>query len=220
MTGLVYAPVIVAGKVVGTLNLGRAADAASFTPAELQDAGELAALLGSIIAGLWQRSSIERELSLMRTALDLMTEAVVISDVQQASRYSNRAARSVLVALPPDGPSLDEALMEMQMRDRTHDDGDGLVQRTVAVGTEDAFVAFLRSGTRSDELPEWLHTLLTPRELEVVGLAVKGLRDAEIATRLNLSVHTVKGYLREVFKKTGARSRVELARIAADTTQA
>ena len=130
--------------------------------------------------------------------------------------FANRAALDVLAGQPADAPSLDEALIELQSRVRPQEQGGGLVQRTISLGAEEAFVAFLRPGGRRDELPDWLHRTLTPREIDVVVLVVTGLRDAEIAQRLNLSVHTVKGYLREVFKKTGARSRVELARMTVD----
>ena len=52
--------------------------------------------------------------------------------------------------------------------------------------------------------------LLTRREQDVVGLAVNGLTNREIATRLGLSGHTVKNYMFDIFEKLGISSRVEL----------
>ena len=52
---------------------------------------------------------------------------------------------------------------------------------------------------------------LSPRELDVVKLAAKGLTNAEIATRLFISVGTVKTHLGSVQTKLGARNRVEIA---------
>jgi DNA-binding NarL/FixJ family response regulator len=52
---------------------------------------------------------------------------------------------------------------------------------------------------------------LSPRELEVVKLAAKGLTNAEIAGRLFISVGTVKTHLGSVQSKLGARNRVEIA---------
>jgi DNA-binding NarL/FixJ family response regulator len=52
---------------------------------------------------------------------------------------------------------------------------------------------------------------LSPRELDVVKLAAKGLTNAEIAAQLFISVGTVKTHLGSVQTKLGARNRVEIA---------
>ena len=51
---------------------------------------------------------------------------------------------------------------------------------------------------------------LSAREQDVTILVCKGLADAEIATRLNLSVATVRSYLQHVFLKTHVRNRKQL----------
>jgi DNA-binding CsgD family transcriptional regulator len=51
---------------------------------------------------------------------------------------------------------------------------------------------------------------LTPRQREVVGLAASGLRHAEIAAELAVSVHQVRRLLREARERTGARTSQEL----------
>jgi DNA-binding NarL/FixJ family response regulator len=52
--------------------------------------------------------------------------------------------------------------------------------------------------------------LLTPRERDVVRLVAEGIRNQDIALKLNLSEHTVRNYLIRVFDKLGISSRVEL----------
>jgi DNA-binding NarL/FixJ family response regulator len=52
---------------------------------------------------------------------------------------------------------------------------------------------------------------LSPRELDVVKLAARGLTNAEIATQLFISVGTVKTHLGSVQTKLGLRNRVETA---------
>jgi len=52
---------------------------------------------------------------------------------------------------------------------------------------------------------------LSPRELDVVKLAAKGLTNAEIAAKLFISIGTVKTHLGSVQTKLGARNRVEIA---------
>jgi DNA-binding NarL/FixJ family response regulator len=55
---------------------------------------------------------------------------------------------------------------------------------------------------------------LSPRELEIVQLVVAGYSNREIAARCSLSPDTVKHHVSNIFDKTGASSRVELARLA------
>lgn len=53
-------------------------------------------------------------------------------------------------------------------------------------------------------------TLLTPRERDVVRLVAEGMRNQEIAAKLNLREHTVRNYLFRIFDKLGISNRVEL----------
>jgi DNA-binding CsgD family transcriptional regulator len=53
------------------------------------------------------------------------------------------------------------------------------------------------------------HGALSPRELEVLEMASLGLRNAEIAQRLGLSVHAIKFHLAAVYRKLGVTNRTE-----------
>lgn len=52
---------------------------------------------------------------------------------------------------------------------------------------------------------------LTEREVEVLRLIGRGLRNAEVATELDIAVSTVAGYVKEVYRKLGISSRAEAA---------
>lgn len=52
---------------------------------------------------------------------------------------------------------------------------------------------------------------LTDRELDVLGLVTRGLRNKEIATELGISENTVKFHLRNILEKLHAGSRTEVA---------
>ena len=52
-------------------------------------------------------------------------------------------------------------------------------------------------------------TDLTAREIEILSLASSGLNNQEIAMNLELSVSTVKGHMRSVFRKLQAESRMQ-----------
>ena len=53
--------------------------------------------------------------------------------------------------------------------------------------------------------------LLTPREREILQLTAQGLGNGDVARRLHLSVRTVETHVRNILKKLGLKSRVELA---------
>lgn len=54
-----------------------------------------------------------------------------------------------------------------------------------------------------------LLTLLSKRESEVLNLLASGLRNGEIADRLNVSIETVKSHIRSIYQKLGVRNRSE-----------
>jgi DNA-binding CsgD family transcriptional regulator len=55
---------------------------------------------------------------------------------------------------------------------------------------------------------------LTGRELEITRLVVDRMTNSQIASELFLSPKTVETHLRNIFRKVGVASRVELARAA------
>jgi predicted ATPase/DNA-binding CsgD family transcriptional regulator len=55
---------------------------------------------------------------------------------------------------------------------------------------------------------------LSRREQELLALVAQGLTDAEIATRLYISVNTVRSHLERIREKTGSRRRADLTRLA------
>ena len=58
--------------------------------------------------------------------------------------------------------------------------------------------------------------VLTDREVEIVRMVSKGLRNKAIAGALELSEGTVKVHLHNIFKKLNLQNRVELVRYAQD----
>lgn len=53
--------------------------------------------------------------------------------------------------------------------------------------------------------------LLTPRQREVCRLVARGLTNAQVGTRLQVSERTVRKHLEDVFARTGCVSRTEVA---------
>jgi DNA-binding CsgD family transcriptional regulator len=60
---------------------------------------------------------------------------------------------------------------------------------------------------------------LTETERAISGLVSQGLSNQQVAQQMYLSVHTVAAHLRQIFRKLGIRSRVELTRLAIEDGQ-
>jgi DNA-binding CsgD family transcriptional regulator len=103
----------------------------------------------------------------------------------------------------------------------THLDGALLLYSTAGAERDLARVRRLlrkrgvrRTSGRPRSSSEWPD--LTSSEFAVVRLVARGATNREVADRLFLSPYTVNSHLRHVFAKLGIRSRVELARLAAE----
>jgi DNA-binding NarL/FixJ family response regulator/tetratricopeptide (TPR) repeat protein len=73
-----------------------------------------------------------------------------------------------------------------------------------------------RHWTQAQDRPTVGWESLTETERVVAGLVADGLSNRDVAARMYVSVHTVAFYLRQIFRKLGIGSRVELARIVVE----
>ena len=87
-----------------------------------------------------------------------------------------------------------------------------VVEGKLLIGTEiadDLAQAVQQAGAQRDR-PYGL----TPREVEIVDAIAAGDSNRDIATRLGISLQTVKHHLTSIFDKTGTSTRLELALFA------
>ncbi len=90
----------------------------------------------------------------------------------------------------------------------------GALAEGAAMGLDEA-VSYARRGRGERRRPEFGWDSLTPTEVRVVELVAAGLPNREIASRLFVSLATVKTHLVHVYDKLGLRARAELAAAAA-----
>jgi DNA-binding NarL/FixJ family response regulator len=57
--------------------------------------------------------------------------------------------------------------------------------------------------------PDITTDALTPREIEILELVEQGLTNQQIASRLSLTLHTVKNHVHNLLSKLGVGSRSE-----------
>jgi two-component system nitrate/nitrite response regulator NarL len=85
-----------------------------------------------------------------------------------------------------------------------------LVKHAGGTAVRDAIRSVVRTGAFHSERPAPAAAVVTAREYDVLRLVAAGHTNPEIGTELNLSLNTVKTYLRSVMHKLSARNRAQL----------
>jgi two-component system, NarL family, nitrate/nitrite response regulator NarL len=85
-----------------------------------------------------------------------------------------------------------------------------LVKHAGGTAVRDAIRSVARTGTFHAGTPASSAGPVTAREYDVLRLVAAGHTNPEIGTELNLSINTVKTYLRTVMQKLAARNRAQL----------
>lgn len=164
------------------------------------------------------------DLCRLEKAAARVTNAIVIfgaclfPDIKTLTR-SAAAVHSQVIAILEIGesshPYLQAGVQGVLYRDASNAE---LVQciRAVARGEvylQKAFVSG-RNAFESDMVSERVRERLSPKELSIIGLLLKGYKNREIARELHNSEQVIKNYLRSIFDKTGVSDRLELALFA------
>jgi len=84
-------------------------------------------------------------------------------------------------------------------------EGEMLVPAAILAG----LLSRQRQRTQRETERERLRRLLTPREHEVLELMARGLDNRAIASRLQIALNTVRGYVQSVLEKLEAHSKLE-----------
>ncbi len=110
MTGLLEVPLLEGSEVIGTLNFGRNDSDGPFTPHERALAEAIARLVGVALVSVRERDRLARERDRTVAALELCSEAVVVTDLRVNQRRVNAATRALLARLSDRDSALDELM--------------------------------------------------------------------------------------------------------------
>jgi DNA-binding CsgD family transcriptional regulator len=219
----IQTPVVTCDGIVGNINFGTSDPCRGFTPHEVALAEAIGRVVGRAIERIHYTERLERERDQMQAALDLTGTAVVISDIAVSELRLNQAARRLLAEVVEG----EMQLLRLIARPATkrsfsrHREvelaagGTGLLHghSTGAQPDGDALITVLELQRDGGGISDRTLVALTPRERDVALRVVDGLTDREIAERLCLSPHTVRQYVKRIYRKVDVDSRVALTRL-------
>lgn len=134
--------------------------------------------------------------------------AAALAVHEQAGRPFERARTELAF-----GEYLRRARRRTEARGRLRAALDGFEALGAAQWAERARMELRASGERSRRRDPSTLDELTAQERQIAGLVAEGGTNRDIAARLFLSPRTIDFHLRNVFRKLGISSRVELARL-------
>lgn len=158
----------------------------------------------------------DRLATLSPAARHLVQAATAVRSPFRPARLSELLGGSVVTLLPGIEEALDSGLLVAagEALSFSHE----LVRPIVEASMPRAVVVDLRTEQRRSARPpaatrrrgavDW--SLLSRRELEIAELVGLALTNRQIAARVGRSPHTVNYHLRQIFRKLGVASRVEL----------
>ena len=138
MRHVAEAPVMIAGRLAGTVHFATSDADRGFTDAQLAMAGEIAALLGLTLRTLEHQDRLQRERDQAAAALALTGAAVLVSDPHADELQLNDAARQLVADVVDAGEHLNALIARPA-------DGDGCVARRAEVELVTGETAVLHS---------------------------------------------------------------------------
>lgn len=226
------APICSDGALVGTLNMARAPDDPPFGDADLVLLATISRHVAVALRRVARFEQTERLGCVLQEALDALPQALVISELDGRSMFTNRAAESLAATY---GHGLLDASGGCPVRDNVRRLAEGrrrtvlaapaqaegssesresvagglTVQSTLLPRRHASVVSIVYPRARSCRPPvEW--TPLSRRECELVELVGRGLNTRQIAAEACISQNTVKQHLKRIFRKLRVSSRAEL----------
>jgi DNA-binding CsgD family transcriptional regulator len=135
--------------------------------------------------------------------LELFAFGIALHDSGGPLVYANRAAR----------PYLDDPLV-VRTTHRARPFRGALASRddlqVCAIASDSVVVTIITEGHTPDVAAFALLCELTPKEQRIAQLLAQGQTARQIATRLDVSLHTVQSHFKSLFAKTGTKGQNEL----------
>jgi DNA-binding CsgD family transcriptional regulator/PAS domain-containing protein len=217
----IQAPLVVAGELLGSINIARGPDAPVFRRDDAACLDLIARHASIALARARREQDFDRRCTLFEASLDVLGLPFVLTAADGNIIFANRAAAATGLAGGLSGGLADglretaDMLASGQCRVATvvlqpgRDPGcDRLAIRSIKLDQSRAMMSFIYAAP--DETASAL-PILTRREREIADFVMRGFSNSDIALAASISRNTVKLHLKRVFEKLQVSSRAELA---------
>jgi DNA-binding NarL/FixJ family response regulator len=221
-------PLILGGRVVGTLDFARRPGVRPFDDIDLSVLGWVCLHTSTALQHVLMLQRTEAETQMLRSALETINVPVVITDPGGEIVKANRAAQAAVLwhrRGPELKPSAARAVGDNV--ERLHSTGERIAETSMSAGEDDEIEYLVRT-TVSKAAGEYFFSTFMPalraivgagteavvlsaREQQIAKLVAEGLNNEAIASRLVISVNTVKDHLKRMYRKLGVTSRAQVA---------
>jgi DNA-binding CsgD family transcriptional regulator/PAS domain-containing protein len=243
---LLEAPVVVEGNTVGLLCFTRRSDDPPFTDRDIDMVHLISAHVRAAARHAVEFTKSQERCALLQAGLDVVNAPLLLSDRAGHLHYANKPAKALLNSSASSAlrsgllarcllANLEELALPGQTSavtvlplERTPSRGQPcILVRSLSIpetGGAILNVLYPQDDPGSPDVggPDlgYLSSRLPPRELEVLGLVARGMRNKEIAQQLFVSTNTVKYHLKRIFEALQVSSRSELlSKVLAKTTE-
>jgi len=209
-------PLVSGRNIIGTLNFGRDIREGPFTASDLKVVSIISKFLSMAISkSVGYGESPNRGKSLY-DSIEHIPQGVILTDSEYSIQYSNSAAKILsernFDSCDP-GKDLSSLLRhEANIRGKyglLHSNNLNAKFCPLPGSNKQQSIIFLEEDPcLSEFLPA--SQLLTSREIDVINLVDKGMRNKEIAEELGISINTVKRHLDNIYCKLNVNCRTEL----------
>ncbi|NLE73815.1 MAG: GAF domain-containing protein [Actinobacteria bacterium] len=226
---ILEAPLVTSDKgLMGTLNFGRPATQPHFDNDDVTLVDRIAQHVSIAIGHTAELNELRGRDAAWDEVFDAINTGVMITDGRGDIQFLNVAARHLFQQCDVDeelndciSGALRNNLQTLRLRSthtaqclqlprRSLNRSAYLTMNSVLVGHNRELVATFWYQPGQDPNFEYLHDLLTPREIKVLELLAQGMENKQIAEFLTVSLDTVKSHLKRIFSKMGVASRAQL----------
>jgi len=209
-------PIVLGQDIIGTLNFGRDLSEGPFTPADLKAISIISKFLSLAITksiGCDNTPCLQKDLC---KTLENVPHGIIITNSEYSVQYANHAAKEISIRNL--GETNPEKKLTAILRQEVTEKGEsGQMHRNnikakftpIPGSDKKQSIIFLEEGMPSF-MSSKLSSLITKREMDVLVLVDKGMRNKEISSELKISVNTVKRHLDNIYFKMNVNSRTEL----------
>ncbi len=209
-------PIVSGQDIIGTLNFGRDTGEGPFTTTDLKVVSIISKFLSMAISKSIGYGEIPNRRKSLYDSIEHIPQGVIITDSDYSIQYSNSAAK-ILSERNFDSCNPEKDLSSQLRHEATIRGKYELLHKNnlnakfcpVPGSNKQQSIIFLEEELNLS-ISSPISQLLSKREIDVLNLIDRGMRNKEIAEKLMISINTVKRHLDNIYCKLNVKSRTEL----------